>query len=380
MDCITFVTLIYQASLIYYSVFPLSPELRSGKCYACGVDVCEEGIQFCNTHERRCEYCTDHHQDCFTYAQQQNCTQYCQDQWRKTLLDNCTVCEAIECEDALVYKIMSSVLSVLLLVIVFVLILQVKQIRRILKSVILFFIPDQVEKLFKRNVTARQNAQPQNRRATDYEELAIQDTKTETIHDNNDKRDKITEEIEIQKLTKAKPTVNHNTDRKTFTGTYASKDALKQTEESESHDSLSFRQKPGTSNINPSRKTVGTGFESDKQLPDIVNGPRIASTIAKTSENNVDKIQSADEFQNENEEKTLKRQEETELLKQYNKSPETYDSEDLFGVSQPKQHLSVSPHGELSTMSSRGGYQEMLHSSNQSTDKGYATTVPYKIT
>ncbi|XP_045214754.2 uncharacterized protein LOC123564901 isoform X2 [Mercenaria mercenaria] len=80
-------------------VFPLSPELRSGKCYACGVDVCEEGIQFCNTHERRCEYCTDHHQDCFTYAQQQNCTQYCQDQWRKTLLDNCTVCEAIECEE-----------------------------------------------------------------------------------------------------------------------------------------------------------------------------------------------------------------------------------------------------------------------------------------
>ncbi|XP_053393512.1 uncharacterized protein LOC128555344 [Mercenaria mercenaria] len=84
-------------------VFPLSPELRSGKYYACGVDVCEEGIQFCNTDERRCEYCTDHHQDCFTYAQQQNCTQYCQDQWRKALLDNCTVCEAIECEDN--YKI-----------------------------------------------------------------------------------------------------------------------------------------------------------------------------------------------------------------------------------------------------------------------------------
>ena len=50
--------------------------------YTCGVDVCNEE-KYCDATTRRCEWCVNKQQDCFTERHIANCTKFCRGKYNQ---------------------------------------------------------------------------------------------------------------------------------------------------------------------------------------------------------------------------------------------------------------------------------------------------------
>ncbi|XP_060587027.1 uncharacterized protein LOC132742594 [Ruditapes philippinarum] len=299
-------------------IVPSSPEVASGKFYACSVDVCEVGIQFCNVLDNRCVYCSDHHQDCFTNVQQQNCTLYCQDQWLKNLKVECS--SQGHAEDK--FKIPFIVTSVLVFVLGIVIIVMILKMTGICNLQHRVFMA--IRKMFKKKT----QSQPDEH---DIEEKMFGEEQQESVHDTATKESRNNENVENEEI--------HGQ-----------------------------HQKPSESEISFHKNTLINDSEKVTSLPDVVieqhQEPNKFRPEPKTDRPSVKKQDSV-EYPISKTSHVSDSEDETELLKKHNDAGIVYQRTESPTV------LNL-PHGELPTMSSRGSYQAFLHS-NQSTDDGYVT-------